>query len=322
MLDTNNVIIRLCFCIVVQFVFFNSKAQELDFHGGVQLKATVILGNQNQNFKLAIFGFGSANYNDIAIEAGATIFLNQLFKRHTVNITGLGYGYDLFSLIGIGQNSNLLGSSISNINSTLLVNPSGKGGFNGFGFGLEKEYLPGALKEFSPRRGAILTRFSNANHSINIAFFNDFRFGKLIRGEGTDYAATGTLKVSYTEINQDRLAYQAGIGIELFTPKADFSKSPDNPINSDDGRKNVWHTVAPFKDLFYANAYLFGTLQNNHFSGTLKLGYNSQRLGAYIQNTLHDGPGLNPRFPWNVRVKDKVFIEISGNAIQNLGDVK
>jgi hypothetical protein len=86
--------------------------------------------------------------------------------------------------------------------------------------------------------------------------------------------------------------------------------------------KNVWYMRAPFKDLFYANAYLFGSLQNNNGSGTLKLGYNSQRLGAYVQNTLHDGPGLNPRFPWNVRAKDKLFIEISGSAIQNLGDVE
>ncbi|MGK0385567.1 MAG: hypothetical protein ACI849_000169 [Patiriisocius sp.] len=297
-------------------------SQDVAFNGGVQLKGTLLLGNQNQAIKLSVFGFGTANYNDVAVEAGATIFVNQLFKRHTVKNIGIGYGYDLFTMFGIGQNSNLLGSSISNINNSLLVNPSGKGGFNGFGFGLEKEYLPAALQAFSPRRGSILTRFSNANHTINIAFLNDFRLGQLIRGEGTDYAATGTLKVSYTEIGTDGLVYQLGVGLDLFTPKADFSKSPDNPVNSDDGRKNVWFMRVPFEDLFYANAYFFGSLQNNHGSGTLKLGYNSQRLGAYVQNTLHDGPGLNPRFPWNVRAQDKLFIEVSGSAFQNLGDVE
>lgn len=322
MLYKNIVVIHLCVLLALTLVSLDSNAQDLDFNGGLQLKATMVLGNQNQGLKIGVFGFGTANYNDIALEAGATIFIHQLFKRHTVSNTGFGYGYDAFSLIGIGQNSNLLGSSLSNLNNTLLVNPNGKGGFNGFGFGLEKEYLPGHLKDFSPRRGAILMRFSNANHSINIAFLNDFRFGQLVRGEGTDYAATGTLKVSFSEIGKDGLNYQAGIGMELFTPKADFSKSPDNPINSDEGRKNVWHVQKPFEDLFYANTYLFGSVQNNHFSGTLKLGYNSQRLGAYVQNTLHDGPGLNPRFPWNVRAKDEVFIEVSSSAIQNLGDGK
>lgn len=300
----------------------NMQAQNLNVNGGIQLKATLLFGNQNQAFKLAVFGFGTANYNDVAIEAGASLFINQLFKRHTVKNHGLGYGYDLFSMFGIGQNSNLLGASISNLNNTLLVNPKGKGGFSGFGFGLEKEYIPAELQKFSPRRGMILTRFSNANHSINIAFLNDFRLGKLVRGQGTDYAATGTLKISYTEIGQEGIAYQIGLGVALFTPKADFSKSPDNQVNSDDGRKNVWYLLPPFDDLFYANAFVFGTLQNERFSGSLNLGYNSQRLGAFIQNTLHDGPGLNPRFPWNVRDKDKLFYEFSGSIIQTIGDAE
>ncbi|GEQ84969.1 hypothetical protein ULMS_04770 [Patiriisocius marinistellae] len=322
MFNKKSCIKHVIFFALLVVASLQTNAQDLKFNGGLQLKATLQLGNQNQALKLGVFGFGTANYNDIAIETGATIFINQLFKRHTVKNKGIGYGYDLFSLIGIGQNSNLLGSSISNLNTTLIINNKGDGGFNGFGFGLEKEYLPNGLKTFSPKRGSILMRFSNANHSINIAFLNDFRFGQLARGEGTDYAATGTLKVSYSEIGGDGLVYQIGLGIALFTPKADFSKSPDNSVNSDDGRKNVWYTLTPFEDLFYSNAYFFGTVQQNHFSGNLKLGYNSQRLGAYIQNTLHDGPGLNPRFPWNVRAKDKLFIEIEGSLIQNLGDVE
>ncbi len=313
---------HLSLLVLLLFSGVKTQAQEFDFNGGLQLKATLLLGNQNQAIKFSVFGFGTANYNDVAVEAGATVFINHLFKRHTIKNSGIGYGYDLFSLFGVGQNSNLLGSSISNLNNTLVVNPDGKGGFNGFGFGIEKEYLPSQLKKFSPRRGLIITRFSNANHSINIAFLNDFRFGKLVRGQGTDYAATGTLKVSYSEIGQDGLTYQIGLGVALFTPEADFSKSPDNPINSSDGRKNVWYMRPLFEDLFYANAFVFGTVQNDSFSGSLHLGYNSQRLGAYIQNTLHDGPGLNPRFPWNIRAKDKLFYEASVSVIQTLGDAE
>ena len=309
----------LCFCMSSTYIILG---QGIQFHGGIQAKATIVLGNQNQALKLGIFGFGTVNYNDVAMEAGATLFVNHLFKRHTVKNRGWGYGYDVFSLAGIGQNSNLLGSSLSNLNNTLIVNPEGKGGFNGLGFGFEKEYLPAQLKEFSPRRGAILMRFSNANHSINIAFLNDFRFGQIVRGQGTDYAATGTLKISYSHIGIEGLLYQAGIGVELFTPKADFSKSPENPTNSDDGRKNVWYVLPTFKDLFYSNLYAFGNFQKEYYSGHLKLGYNSQKLGAFIQNTLHDGPGLNPRFPWNVNAKDLLFFEVEGSITETIGDVE
>ena len=45
---------------------------------------------------------------------------------------------------------------------------------------------------------------------------------------------------------------------------------------------------------------------------------NSQWIGAYIQNTLHDGFGLNPRFPWKVDEKDQLFFEITGSVIYRL----
>jgi hypothetical protein len=61
--------------------------------------------------------------------------------------------------------------------------------------------------------------------------------------------------------------------------------------------------------------YAFGTYQDEYYNINSKLGLNSEKLGAFIQNTLHDGAGLNPRFPWNVAAKDKPFYEVEASVL-------
>jgi len=287
--------------------------QRFRVDGGILLKAEITLGNQNQLIKLSTFGFGALNYADISIESGLSFASYQFFKRHTVKTSGLAYSYEFFALGGIGKNSNLLGSSISNMNTSILFNPKGAGGFHGLGFGFSKDYLPKSLKPYGLKRGALLMRFSNANHNIHLTFQNDFKIG-WFDGAGTDYGVTGTLDIGFTEINDSQTVTKLGVGIDLFTARPDYSQSPRNPINSDDGRKNVWFTLPPFKELFYGNLYAHATYQENNFSIHSKLGINSQKAGAYIQNILHDGFGLNPRFPWKVETKDKLYLEISGST--------
>ncbi len=291
-------------------------SQRFSADGGVMLKAEITIGNQNQWLKLGAFGFGTLNYGDISVESGLSVASYQFLKRHTVKTSGLAYSYEFFALAGIGKNSNLLGSAVSNMNTSILFNPEGNGGFNGLGFGFSKDYLPILLKSYGLRRGAILMRFSNANHNIHLTFHNDFSIG-WFRGSGTDYGVTGTLDIGFTRITNLQTVHKMGIGIDLFTARPDYSLSPRNRINSDDGRKNVWFTLPPFKELFYGNLYFYGTYQEDHFSIHSKLGINSQKAGAYIQNVLHDGLGLNPRFPWLVETKDKIYIEVSGNAFFN-----
>jgi len=300
-------------------IFFSCSllySQRFRADGGIMLKTEITLGNQNQWLKLGVFGFGTLNYGDISVESGLSFASYQFLKRHTVKTSGLAYSYEFFALAGIGKNSNLLGSSVSNLNTSIIFNPRGKGGFNGLGFGFSKDYLPKSLKTYGLRRGALLMRFSNANHNIHLTFQNDFSIG-LFKGSGTDYGVTGSLDIGFTEITNPQTVYKLGIGIDLFTARPDYSLSPRNPINSDDGRKNVWFTLPPLKELFYGNLYAYGTYQENDFSVDSKLGINSQKAGAYIQNILHDGLGLNPRFPWLVEAKDKIFIEVSGNIFLN-----
>ncbi len=291
---------------------FTLYSQELQVDGGVLINAEITLGNQNQWLKLGVFGFGTINYGDLSLESGVSFASYQFIKRHTVRMSGLAYSYEFFALGGIGKNSNLLGSSVSNMNTSILFNPYGKGGFNGLGFGFGRDFLPKELKTYGIRRGAVLLRFSNANHSMHFSFLNDFKIG-WFNGSRTDYGVTGSLDIGFSKIEDLNTAYQLGLGIDLFTPRPDYSKSPRNPINSDDNRKNVWYTLPPFKNLFYGNMYAYGTYQKDTYTLHSKLGMNSQKAGAYIQNTLHDGIGLNPRFPWKVDVKDTLYIEISGN---------
>ncbi|TPN88983.1 hypothetical protein [Aquimarina algicola] len=292
----------------------NAYTQVLKANGGVLLNAEITIGNQNQWLKLGVFGFGTLQYKDLSLESGLSIASYTFLKRHTIASPGIAYSYEFFALGGIGKNSNLLGSSISNMNTNLLFNPNGEGGFNGLGFGFGKDYLPGNLKSYGLRRGAFLMRFSNSNHNLHLAFLNDFKIG-WFNGSRTDYGVTGSLDIGFTKIKDLTTIYQLGFGVDLFTPRPNYSLSPRKTINSDDGRKNVWYMLPPYKDLFYGNLYLYGTLQGEHLMAHTKLGINSQKAGAFIQNTLHDGIGLNPRFPWAVETKDKLYIEISGNAI-------
>ncbi|OED41731.1 hypothetical protein AB832_03235 [Flavobacteriaceae bacterium (ex Bugula neritina AB1)] len=304
-------ILRKCILSIVFFHCFLVYPQQFNLDGGVSIKAEITLGNQNQWLKLGAFGFGTLNYGDISIESGVSLASYQFLKRHTIREKGLAYSYDFFALAGIGKNDNLIGSSFSSMNTIILVNPVGKSGFHGLGFGFGKDYLPKKLKSYGLKRGALLMRFSNANHNIHIAFHNDFKIG-WFHGEGTDYGVTGTLNISFTEIYDNTTTYQLGVGIDLFTARPDYSKSPRNPINSDDGRKNVWYTLPPFTNLFYGNIYVYGTYQKEDVYLHSRVGINSQKAGAYIQNILHDGLGLNPRFPWQVTTNDKIYIELNG----------
>lgn len=288
----------------------HSLGQSLEANGALLIGTNITLGNQNVLFNFSIKGIGTLNYGDASLEAGGTIYLNQIFKRHTLTTKGLGGGYELFALGGVGKNDNLLGASIFQNTNSLLFDNGGSGGFKGLGFGFQRELLTKDLSSFNSRRGSVILRYSESDYSIQLAFRNDLKLGNVFNGQATDYGSTGSLYISYSTITSQQSAYLVGIGLDLFTPKPDFSKTPTNSLNSDDGRKNVWFVLPPHKKLFYTNLFGFGAYQDQYYSIGGSLGVNSQKLGAYIQNTLHDNFGLNPRFPWDVTAKDRLFYEV------------
>lgn len=300
------------FLVVVEI----SNAQSLDIDFGFLVKAKIQLGNQNQGIKVSANTLIAGQYNTFSFESGFSFFSGYFTKRHQIKTAGFHYGYDVFILSGVGNNSNLLGASFFE-NTILLSNPQENQRFYGLGFGFEKEFLPKELSVFNQRLGKFLVRLSQRNHSFNIQFKNDLRVGTVFNGEGTDFAATGSFLVSYSAVENPLEAFYIGVGLSLFTPLQDYSKTPNNLLNSDDGSKNVWHLQKPYSTNFYANAFVFGGFVKNNFSSATKLGINSQKLGAYVQNTLHDGFGLNPRFPWDVAAKDKLFFEWDSLIFKN-----
>lgn len=291
-------------------------AQSVNLSAGILTSATLTIGQQNQKLDFNLLTIGTINYGDAALETVVSLSIGHLFKRHSIKQSSMFYGYEFFTLAGIGKNMNLLGTALASQTSVLIFNAANKSNFNGLGFGFKKEYLSGNLSHFNQKIGEIMFRFSKAQHAFDVTFLNDFKFGRIFNGEGTDFGSTGALKIGFTKIISASQIYRAGAALELFTPKPDYSKTPKNPLNSDDGRKNVWYTQSPFAKLFYANLYAFGTYQTENYSAAIKAGVNSEKLGAYVQNTLHDGSGLNPRFPWNTKAKDKVVLELS-NSILN-----
>jgi len=305
----------LLFLLLVLISSKKNHSQNIELHGGLLLKTNLTLGNQNQLIKFSLLSYGTLSFGDFSMESGFSLAASQLLKRHAICTKDRSILYEIFGLIGGGKNTNLLGSSVSNQNHSIIINPYGSNNFKGLGLGFEKEYFNNQLKSFNIKRGKMLFRYSHSNYSIHSVFLNDFSFGALFNGEGTDYGETGTLIIGYTNILNPTEVYQTGIGLTLFTPQANYSISPRNPINSDDGRKNVWFMSPPYSNHFYSNIYAFVSYQNAYYTWHSKLGMNSEKLGAFVQNKLHDGLGLNPRFPWKVDTKDLLFYEIEG-AIQ------
>jgi hypothetical protein len=292
-------------------------AQKVNSNAGFLIKTEMTLGNQNDWFKIGLFGFGAANYKGIAIESGFSIGFTQLFKRHTLKTKGKGSYYDFFGMLGSGQNHDLLGSAVATQSNTILNSDYKNLKFKGIGFGYEKETLPNQLKKYSIKRGKFLLRYSNANTNFHLAFLNDFKAGKLFNGEGTDFGETGSFILGFTQVKRQSEIYQAGLGLTLFTPPPNYSLSPRNKKNSDHGRKNVWFTEKDVPQIFYANTFVFGTFQKDNYSFHSKLGVESNKFGALVQNKLHDGFGLNPRYPWNIENKSKIYYEFEASYFYN-----
>ncbi len=291
----------------------NIHAQNFTSNGGFLVKTQFTFGNQNKYLKVGVSAIGTLGYKKIRSEHNISLALYKSYKRHTYSEKGIGKVFEFFSLIGSGENRNLLGTTVSNQNSVFVFNRKYKSNFRGIGFGVEKEIYPDKLAMYGVRRGKLIFRVSQNHSSFYITFLNDLQLGKIFYGEATDFGETGSLYVGYSKIETNNQLYQTGIGITMFTPPANYSLSPRNIVNSSHGRKNVWYTPSHIPNIFYGNMFFTATYQKDYFGMHGKLGINSQKAGAYIQNKLHDGFGLNPRYPWKTSTRDKIYYELDTN---------
>lgn len=291
-----------------------ANSQGFKSNGGALLGVKMVLGNQNKMMQLGISTFGTASFGKLAFEGGFSLYKGFVLQRHTIATNGFIGGYDVFYVAGYGNNQNLLGSSLSQYNAPIIYDVDKKDSFVGVGFGFEKQYLPRDLKEFNQRLGRLMLRYAKNDVSYGLTFKNDFKLGTIFYGQATDFGDTGSLFLTYTSIKNKEEVSQIGLAIQLFTPKPEYTQIADNYTNSDDGRKNVWHTTGVYKDVFYANAYIAYKHQTHNFVYQSKLGIESNKLGAYIQNRLHDNFGLNPRYPWHVTKNNQSFVEADGQC--------
>ncbi|MBU2525139.1 MAG: hypothetical protein KKC03_00870 [Bacteroidetes bacterium] len=296
--------------IVFFFCFGGVGAQETLAAGGISLKIEWIIGNQNQLIRAGAYAFGTVNVGNAGLESGAHYSVYLFTKRHGYASFNVGHQYEFFGMMGWGKNNNLLGSTVAMQPTLAIYNPEGLGGFGGIGFGFNKDFMPGELRKFNSRRGNLILRYSNSQYSFHLNFSNDLHAG-LFNGEGTDLGATGSLFVGASEIRGSALR-RLGIGFDVFTPQADYLKLPRNAQNSDDGWRNVWQNKKPLEALFHANLFADVRYQNQAWAWSGRLGVDSPKLGAYVQNSIHDSFGLYPRFSWPVQQKDRLYFEFSG----------
>lgn len=211
----------------------------------------------------------------------------------------------MFGLIGYGRNDNLLGSNIGLNRPTAFFDiTETKNQFYGIGGVVNFTKLTGGLGKFGNTQGGILLRFSKNQNSFTINVSNDAT-APFVRA-GTDKGSTARVLLKYTTVRNEEL-FGVGMGMDMFTPEADYSRTPRSSTNSDDGMRAVSYNTKPFDDLFHFNLFLNVTYQSDEFNFDGRLGVDNPKMGAAVQNKLHDGFGLYPRFSWPVDEKGKLY---------------
>ncbi len=290
----------------------NSFSQDVSATLAGSLSAHLILGTQVKAVKFGLSIFGTATYKSFSAESGINFTLLPSIQKYGIYGRNLSSSLEVFALAGYGKNSNLLGSNIGLNNHTAFYDSQiSSDFFYGIGQALTINKISGKLKKFENRQGAFLLRFSKEKRSFSIHFSNDATAP--LFSNGSDKGMTARLLISYSEIRNDELL-GFGLGLDMFTPEADYGRIPNNPLNSDDGSMLVSYNTKPYDDLFHLNLFASFLYQSAAFNFDGRVGVDSQKIGAYLQNTLHDSFGLYPRFSWDINQSSKFYSLIDINA--------
>lgn len=289
------------------FIMISSKAFASD--GRVSLNLNISFGSHDAHAKIGLLVFGATGDTDIAAEAGAGLWAQSSLKRFGFSQFSWSLGYEAFGLVGYGNNGNLLGSTLSSLDTQSFFKEGDAEPFLGVGFGVKDELNPKQLDDLIHRTGKVYVRFSDNNYSYHAGFSNDLR-ESVFRGNARDYGQTASFDFGFAQGKRDQIQ-QYKLGVDLFTPKPDFNKAPSNTINSADGRKRVWFTQSPLKDVFNGNFYFSASQINDNKSWKATVGTDSKKWAAKLQNMIHDEFGLMPRFPWPVEQPNTLLWNIT-----------
>ena len=284
-----------------------------------------IFGSQLQSINLSLDGNLALHESAFGFKNGSSVFINgscsyEVYRtKFGVKNYGSGINYSVKGILGWGNGLNLAGSLISTTSNNFFYDQSHPTSFNGFGIGVDVNLQFGTLKKFSNKRGNFLGLFSQKQTMIHFNFSNDFKSG-FFRGKGGDMGETGSLMLKIAQLQSNYIDIY-GVGLALFTPEPDYSKNPTQQKNSDDESAIVLPSTTPFENLYHGNIFGSFSRTSNYYSIALKLGVDSKKTGANIQNWLHDTFGLYPRFEWPVDEKNKLLFECATGVLKKVQSI-
>jgi len=300
---------RVLFFIIIS-IFIN-KAFSQNFSGTISgaVSVNILLGTQLKALNVGLSIFGTTTYrSETSLEGGVNLNLSPFMQKYGIYKGDFSSSIEMFGLVGYGQNKNLLGSNIGLTKHTSFYDYTVKDGhFYGAGLSVILNKINGDLSKFQNKQGGFIFRFSEKQNSVTFNMVNDVN-ARPYSKSGSDKGSTARVMLSYSTIKGVEL-YGFGFGLDMFTPEADYSKAPRGHINDDDGMVAVLINTKPYDDLYHLNLFTSIVYQNQSRNINVdgRVGVDSYKLGALVQNAIHDNFGLYPRFSWPVTKKAKFY---------------
>jgi len=309
--------------VIITLFLFSNKALSGDFSGTLNGAFTVniLLGTQLKAVNFGVSIFGTTTYKSTSVEAGINLNITPFFQKYGVYQGNFSGSLEMFALAGYGQNRNLLGSNLGLTKHNAFYDDEiNDGSFYGAGLVAILNNITGSLKKFQNKQGGFVMRFSHKQSSIGINIVNDVNARPFSRS-GSDKGSTARAFISYTTIRNKEL-FGLGFGLDMFTPEADYGKAPRSINNSEEGMRAVLINTKPYDNLFHLNLFSSFVYQNDNVGFDARVGTDNPRLGAFIQNIIHDNFGLYPRFSWPIEKKGKFYslLDFNGSINNNFDE--
>lgn len=310
---------RITFIIIL--LLFVTRSFSQNFSGTINgaISVNILLGTQLKALNVGLSVFGTTTYKlNTSFEGGVNFNFSPFLQKYGVYKGSFSSSLEMFGLAGYGDNHNLLGSNVGLTKHTSFYDYNAESNkFYGAGVSIVLNKIGGDLKKFQNKQGGVIFRFSKNQSSVAFNMLNDVSAGPFSKS-GTDKGSTARAILSYTTIKGYEL-YGFGIGLDMFTPEANYGKSPRSNVNDEDGTVAVLINTKPYEDLFHLNLFASMVYQNQleNFNFDGRVGVDSYKLGAFVQNSIHDNFGLFPRFSWPITKNGKFYSLLDINTSLN-----
>lgn len=296
---------------IILLLFSSINTYSQHFSGTINgaVSVNLLFGTQLKALNIGVSVFGTTTYKtEASFEGGVNFNFSPFIQKYGVYQDNFSGSLEFFGLAGYGQNNNLLGSNVGLTKHTAFYDYNAKGGeFYGAGVSFILNKITGDLKKFENKQGGIIIRLSQNQNSVAFNMVNDAIPGPLAKS-GSDKGSTARAILSYSTIKGVEL-YGLGIGLDMFTPVADYGRAPRANENNEDGTVAVLYNTKPYDNLFHLNLFSSFVYQHkdHNFNIDGRIGVDSYKIGAFVQNAIHDSFGLVPRFSWPINKKDKFY---------------